>query len=122
MSDKDELETYHCEVCGKDLTDPKNSGDPDENGDWVFRSISCRAAHSVEMTVTIDDRRLVTDGGVDGPQQNSCRHDTWALENLRPPAEGNPFDEGGDRVSAHADCGNCGETVLLDMEIKEVLG
>jgi len=54
-SDESELEAYHCEVCGKDLTDPKNAGDLDEDGDWVCRSISCRAAHPVEMTVTLDD-------------------------------------------------------------------
>jgi hypothetical protein len=43
-------EELRCEVCGKDLTDPKNAGDPDENGNWVCRDGLCRWNHDVEMT------------------------------------------------------------------------
>jgi len=39
-----------CAVCGKDLTDPKNRGDPDVNGDWVCASEHCRNVHNVDMT------------------------------------------------------------------------
>ncbi len=44
-----------CVVCGQDLGDPKNAGDPDENGEWVCRRESCRAAHDVDMTVPLGD-------------------------------------------------------------------
>lgn len=44
-------DSCNCAVCGKDLTDPKNSGDPDINGDWVCSETYCRAVHGVSMTV-----------------------------------------------------------------------
>lgn len=47
--------TTVCEVCGKDLTDPKNAGDLDENGDWVCIDWECREIHNVPMTC---DRQL----------------------------------------------------------------
>jgi len=48
---------YRCVSCGVSLTDPKNAGDPDENGDWVCRDVVCRATHKPEMTVTLEDLR-----------------------------------------------------------------
>lgn len=54
-SDRDAEGTLRCTVCGKDLTDPKNSGDPDVEGDWVCKEVSCRAVHDAEMTVAIPD-------------------------------------------------------------------
>lgn len=47
------MNEHNCEVCGCDLTDPKNRGDPDVNGDWVCSSPSCRVAHPEEMTCNI---------------------------------------------------------------------
>lgn len=44
-----------CVECGKELTDPKNSGDPDVNGDWVCRDRICRGIHDAEMTVNLGD-------------------------------------------------------------------
>lgn len=44
-------DSCNCAVCGKDLTDPKNSGDPDINGDWVCSETYCRAVHGPSMTV-----------------------------------------------------------------------
>ena len=52
MSDN---QSVKCVVCGSDLTDPKNAGDPDVNGDWVCRREHCRAVHNVEMTVNLGD-------------------------------------------------------------------
>jgi hypothetical protein len=42
-----------CVVCHSDLTDPKNRGDPDVNGDWVCSDGTCRAVHDVEMTCDV---------------------------------------------------------------------
>jgi len=50
-------EDYRCVSCGVSLTDPKNAGDPDENGDWVCRDAACRAMHEPEMTVTLEEVR-----------------------------------------------------------------
>lgn len=47
----DGTDRYKCAVCASDLTDPKNSGDPDINGDWVCSQNHCRAVHDVPMTV-----------------------------------------------------------------------
>jgi hypothetical protein len=44
-----------CTVCGKDLTDPKNAGDPDVDGEWVCRDEICRATHDTEMTVNVGE-------------------------------------------------------------------
>jgi len=46
----------HCVECGKDLTDPKNCGDPDVGGDWVCADDDCRILHEAEMTV---NRRVI---------------------------------------------------------------
>jgi len=46
-----------CHCCGKDLTDPKNAGDLDVEGNWVCRDPTCRAVHEVEMTVTLEDHQ-----------------------------------------------------------------
>lgn len=56
-----------CVECAKDLTDPKNSGDPDINGEWVCSDASCRIIHETAMTVhrTV----LTTDGGHPRGQQ-----------------------------------------------------
>lgn len=53
-----------CHCCGKDLTDPKNAGDPDVQGQWVCRDEVCRAVHDVEMTVTLDDHQIKSDDNV----------------------------------------------------------
>lgn len=55
MSDELAGGTVQCVVCGSDLTDPKNAGDPDVNGDWVCRREHCRAVHDVEMTVNLGE-------------------------------------------------------------------
>jgi len=43
--------TIKCVECGKDLTDPKNRGDPDINGEWVCDEKYCRVMHEPEMRV-----------------------------------------------------------------------
>jgi hypothetical protein len=47
-----------CVECGKDLTDPKNCGDPDVGGDWVCADDDCRIMHEPEMAV---QRRVIRD-------------------------------------------------------------
>lgn len=61
-----------CVRCGCDLTDPKNSGDPDKNGDWVCADAVCRASHDVPMTV----ERVVetSDPDEETPQEVWERH------------------------------------------------
>lgn len=61
MPERDSAGGPHCEVCGCDLSDPKNAGDPDVNGDWVCRDPTCRAAHRPEMEC--NGCHLATDGG-----------------------------------------------------------
>jgi len=57
MTDSAEETVVVCDCCGKDLTDPKNAGDPDVEGQWVCRDDTCRAVHEVEMTVTLEDHQ-----------------------------------------------------------------
>ena len=54
----DEDDAVYCVECGKDLTDPKNCGDPDVDGDWVCADAHCRSMHEAEMTV---QRRVIRD-------------------------------------------------------------
>ena len=59
MSDRQsqgETGRFECVECGKDLTDPKNCGDPDVGGDWVCADDHCRIMHEPEMTV---NRRVI---------------------------------------------------------------
>lgn len=44
-------ETVQCVECGSDLTDPKNAGDPDINGEWVCVRPVCRRMHQAPLTV-----------------------------------------------------------------------
>lgn len=44
-----------CVVCGRDLADPKNAGDPDVEGNWICRSESCRSTHPIDMTVNLGE-------------------------------------------------------------------
>ncbi len=46
-----DTQTVQCVECGKDLTDPKNCGDPDINGEWVCTDAPCRVVHETAMTV-----------------------------------------------------------------------
>jgi hypothetical protein len=50
MSDESPSGACRCIECGSDLTDPKNRGDPDVDGDWVCSEPICRAMHDTEMT------------------------------------------------------------------------
>lgn len=49
MGDGDEKTL--CVECGVDLSDPKNAGDPDSDGEWVCDDPQCRTVHETEMTV-----------------------------------------------------------------------
>jgi hypothetical protein len=51
-----DTDRFECVECGKDLTDPKNCGDPDVGGDWVCADDNCRIMHEPEMTV---NRRVI---------------------------------------------------------------
>lgn len=54
-----------CAECGIDLTDPKNAGDPDEDGEWVCADPQCRGMHDTPMTVKRRTTRAVPQEGVE---------------------------------------------------------
>lgn len=48
-----------CVICGSDLTDPTNCGEPSEDGDWVCDESSCRVSYDRHVTMAdyTDDQR-----------------------------------------------------------------
>ena len=56
VADVEETDTVRCVECGKDLSDPKNCGDPDVGGAWVCADDDCRIMHEPEMRA---NRRVI---------------------------------------------------------------